>query len=75
MGPQCLGGPSLETISRLFCEDYMGRSSGGPDLIVWNHAKRICKFVEVKGPGDTPQENQKVGSPLLDQCVFPRWAH
>lgn len=57
---ECLGGASLATISRLLCEDYVGRSSGVPDLIVWNNEKRICKFVEVKGPGDTPQENQKL---------------
>ncbi|WP_369292955.1 VRR-NUC domain-containing protein, partial [Alkalibacillus haloalkaliphilus] len=43
-----------------FCEDYAGRSSGVPDLIVWNAAKGQCKFVEVKGPGDTASENQKV---------------
>jgi len=47
-------------ICRLFCEDYAGRSSGVPDLIVWNLDEHLCKFVEVKGPGDRPQENQKV---------------
>ncbi|TFK36369.1 VRR-NUC domain-containing protein [Crucibulum laeve] len=57
---ECLGGPSLATICRLFCEDYAGRNSGVPDLIVWNAEKRLCKFVEVKGPGDRPQENQKL---------------
>ena len=31
-----------------------------PDLIVWNHEKREAKFVEVKGPGDTLSETQKV---------------
>ncbi|KAG5653529.1 hypothetical protein H0H81_012470 [Sphagnurus paluster] len=40
--------------------DYMGRSSGVPDLIIWHAEKGICKFVEVKGPGDRPQENQKL---------------
>ena len=29
-----------------------------PDLIVWKDG--VCKFVEVKGPGDRLQENQKV---------------
>jgi len=57
---ECLGGESLAMICQLFCEDYAGRSSGVPDLIVWNVTKRICKFVEVKGPGDTLQENQKL---------------
>ncbi|KAF8163679.1 VRR-NUC domain-containing protein [Crassisporium funariophilum] len=57
---ECLGGESIAMICRLFCEDYGGRSSGVPDLIVWSMDCRLCKFVEVKGPGDTPQENQKL---------------
>lgn len=48
-------------ICRLLCEDYAGRRSGGPDLLVWNADTGGCKFVEVKGPGDNLQENQKVG--------------
>jgi Fanconi-associated nuclease 1 len=50
----------LSTICKLFCEDYKGRRSGGPDLFIWKAEQQLCKFVEVKGPGDTPQENQKL---------------
>ncbi|KAF8623325.1 hypothetical protein AX15_006403 [Amanita polypyramis BW_CC] len=57
---ECLGGHTLALICRLFCEDYGGRSSGVPDLVVWNAVQGMCKFVEVKGPGDRPQENQKL---------------
>ncbi|KAF8647479.1 hypothetical protein AX16_006684 [Volvariella volvacea WC 439] len=57
---ECIGGKPLAIICRLFCEDYGGRASGVPDLIVWDAAQGVCKFVEVKGPGDTPQENQKL---------------
>ncbi|GLB34607.1 putative VRR_NUC [Lyophyllum shimeji] len=57
---ECLGGNPLSIICRLFCEDYAGRSSGVPDLIVWNAAEGVCKFVEVKGPGDNLSENQKL---------------
>ncbi|KAF8237701.1 hypothetical protein L208DRAFT_1388872 [Tricholoma matsutake] len=57
---ECLGGESLSIICRLFCEDYAGRSSGVPDLVVWNAKLRTVTFVEVKGPGDRPQENQKL---------------
>jgi fanconi-associated nuclease 1 len=57
---QCLGANSLSTICKLFCEDYKGRRSGGPDLFIWKAEQQLCKFVEVKGPGDTPQENQKL---------------
>ena len=56
---QCIGDESLAIICQLFCEDYRGRSSGGPDLFVWNSELRSCKFVEVKGPGDIARENQK----------------
>ena len=40
-----------------------------PDLIVWKDG--VCKFVEVKGPGDRLQENQKVDSsvPLLSHAA------
>ncbi|KIM48589.1 hypothetical protein M413DRAFT_20952 [Hebeloma cylindrosporum] len=55
----CIGHESLAIICQLFCEDYRGRSSGGPDLFVWNSELRSCKFVEVKGPGDIARENQK----------------
>jgi Fanconi-associated nuclease 1 len=47
-------------ICKLFCEDYKGRRSGGPDLFIWKAEQQLCKFVEVKGPGDTFQENQKL---------------
>ncbi|KAG6908582.1 hypothetical protein DXG01_004068 [Tephrocybe rancida] len=57
---ECLGGEPLAFICRLFCEDYTGRCSGVPDLIVWHVEKKECKFVEVKGPGDTASENQKL---------------
>ncbi|KAF9561143.1 hypothetical protein CPC08DRAFT_635815 [Agrocybe pediades] len=56
---ECIGSQSLAMICQLFCEDYKGRSSGGPDLFVWKRKQGTCKFVEVKGPGDRPQENQK----------------
>ena len=47
-------------ICRLQAENYSGSGGGVPDLIVWNHEKRKAKFVEVKGPGDTLSETQKV---------------
>lgn len=57
---QCMNAESLVTICILFCQDYRGRSSGGPDLFVWNSETHACKFVEVKGPGDVARENQKL---------------
>ncbi|KAL5511287.1 hypothetical protein ACEPAH_4503 [Sanghuangporus vaninii] len=64
----CLGGEGLSVICRLFCEDYGGRHSGVPDLIVWRMKDKLAKFVEVKGPGDNLSENQKVWIDVLRQA-------
>jgi len=61
----CLGGTPLSVICRLFCEDYTGRGAGVPDLIIWKAQQGECKFVEVKGPGDSLQENQKLWIDVL----------
>jgi Fanconi-associated nuclease 1 len=57
---QCFTGDALACLCRVLCEDYAQRGSGVPDLFLWNYAEKHCKFVEVKGPGDKLQENQKV---------------
>ncbi len=57
---QCFKGEALACLCRVLCEDYAQRGSGVPDLFIWNYAEKHCKFVEVKGPGDRLQENQKV---------------
>jgi Fanconi-associated nuclease 1 len=67
---QCLGGKALSVICRLLCEDYAGRRSGGPDLFLWNADSGDCKFVEVKGPGDNLQENQKVTVLREFLCIY-----
>ncbi|KAN0077005.1 VRR-NUC domain containing protein [Tylopilus felleus] len=61
----CIGGQALSVICRVLCEDYTFGTSGGPDLFLWNVEKRTCKFVEVKGPGDTLQENQRIWIDIL----------
>ena len=80
---QCLPTSVLVIICRLQAENYSGSAGGVPDLIVWNTEKREAKFVEVKGPGDTLSETQKVqlvlvwpvsssliGSTALDSLAF-----
>lgn len=57
---QCLTGEALACLCRILCEDYAQRGSGIPDLFLWNYAEKDYRFVEVKGPGDKLQENQKV---------------
>ncbi|KAG8217794.1 putative fanconi-associated nuclease 1 [Butyriboletus roseoflavus] len=61
----CIGGKALSVICRVLCEHYTFGTSGGPDLFLWNTEKGTCKFVEVKGPGDTLQENQRVWIDIL----------
>ncbi|KAG9087418.1 Cleavage polyadenylation factor subunit clp1 [Ceratobasidium sp. 370] len=61
----CLGGGALATICRLLAEEYGNRGGGVPDLFIWNHAEKTCKFVEVKGPGDNLSETQKVWIDVL----------
>lgn len=48
----CMGGNLLGGICELLCKDLRRRTSGFPDLVVWNAATRRVKVVEVKGPGD-----------------------
>ncbi|KAF8337884.1 VRR-NUC domain-containing protein [Cantharellus anzutake] len=64
----CIGGTALSVICRVICEDYSHRSSGVPDLLVWNISSQKALFVEVKGPGDTLMENQKVWIDVLMQA-------
>ncbi|KAI0362440.1 hypothetical protein OH77DRAFT_1515684 [Trametes cingulata] len=65
---KCLSPAALAVICRLMCEDYAARTGGVPDLIVWNEKAGWAKFVEVKGPNDTLQENQKVWIDVLVQA-------
>ncbi|TFY67939.1 hypothetical protein EVG20_g3751 [Dentipellis fragilis] len=64
-------GKALATICRLFCEDYSQRRAGVPDLFLWHTEDKLCKFVEVKGPGDKLQENQKVWIDVLLRAGVP----
>ena len=41
-----------------FCKDYKGRRSGGPDFF-YLEGGAATMHICVKGPGNTPQENQK----------------
>ncbi|KAH9901518.1 VRR-NUC domain-containing protein [Cubamyces lactineus] len=68
---KCMDARALAVICKLMCEDYAGRTGGVPDLIVWNDEAGWAKFVEVKGPGDSLQENQKVWIDVLLQAGMP----
>ncbi|GAA96728.1 uncharacterized protein L969DRAFT_20070 [Mixia osmundae IAM 14324] len=68
---RCLGGRALETICTVFAEEYGHRVGGIPDLCMWNEEQSICKFVEVKGPGDRLSETQHVWIDLLLTAGVP----
>lgn len=54
----CVGPKTLTAIYRRLAKDYRFTHSGFPDLLVWDPAKKICKFSEVKGPRDKLSEKQ-----------------
>jgi Fanconi-associated nuclease 1 len=58
----------LACLCRVLCEDYAQRGSGVPDLFLWNFSEKNCKFVEVKGPGDKLQENQKLWIDVMQRA-------
>ncbi|KAI0699994.1 VRR-NUC domain-containing protein [Cytidiella melzeri] len=66
-----LDSAGLAAICQVLAEDYGNRTSGVPDLIIWNNELSTCKFVEVKGPGDSLQENQKTWIAVLLQAGIP----
>ncbi|KDQ19745.1 hypothetical protein BOTBODRAFT_125157 [Botryobasidium botryosum FD-172 SS1] len=67
----CIGGEPLSVICRLLCEEYGHRRSGVPDLLIWKASTGEARFVEVKGPGDTLMENQKVWIDVLLGASMP----
>ncbi|SCV67061.1 BQ2448_5707 [Microbotryum intermedium] len=62
---ECIGGPGLAVLSTHFAEEYGHKTGGMPDLCIWNVEQGVCKFVEVKGPGDRLSETQRVWLDVL----------
>lgn len=65
---QCLSNETLHTICKIQAFDFDHSGGGVPDLIIWNTDKGEASFVEVKGPGDTLSETQKVYFNRKDSC-------
>ncbi|KAI9446590.1 VRR-NUC domain-containing protein [Lactarius indigo] len=65
---ECFSGEALACLCRVLCEDYAQRGSGVPDLFLWKISEKHCKFVEVKGPGDKLQENQKLWIDVMQRA-------
>ncbi|KAJ1804241.1 hypothetical protein LPJ56_005651, partial [Coemansia sp. RSA 2599] len=54
-----LGGERLSAICGILAKEYSVKSTGFPDLCMWNPATREILFAEVKGPNDKLSETQR----------------
>ena len=63
----CITPPILVGIFEEYIKDIRLKRSGMPDLSIWNFESRVFMMVEVKGPGDSLRNNQKVWLSLLDR--------
>eukprot|EP00158_Paraphelidium_tribonemae_P004487 Partr_v1_DN26782_c0_g1_i2_m8549 putative FANCD2 FANCI-associated nuclease 1 len=57
---KCLGTCRLVKLMRYFCQDHRSARSGLPDITLFRPATGAFKMVEVKGPGDSLQDNQLI---------------
>ncbi len=55
----CLPAAHLKAFFRRILADVPANRSGLPDLIQFDLAERSYRLIEVKGPGDRLQDNQK----------------
>ena len=63
----CITPPKLVKLLEEYVPDIRGKRSGIPDLSLWNHETREFAMVEVKGPGDSLSNKQKVWLSRLDE--------
>ncbi|XP_031779322.1 fanconi-associated nuclease 1 isoform X1 [Nasonia vitripennis] len=63
----CLGIDGVTGICERLVSNFRLWRSGFPDLILWNSLTAKCKIVEVKGPGDTLSEKQKLWLQYLER--------
>ena len=64
----CITPAPLVSVFEVFVKDTRLKRSGLPDLSIWNFEERKFVMVEVKGPGDSLRNNQKVWLSFLDQA-------
>ncbi|KAK6358549.1 hypothetical protein TWF730_007878 [Orbilia blumenaviensis] len=62
---ECLGGETLSVICKVLCQEYQQRSSGMPDLFLWDYGKKKAKFAEVKSENDRLSDTQRVWIDVL----------
>ncbi|KAJ2862695.1 hypothetical protein GGH94_004109 [Coemansia aciculifera] len=54
-----IGGHGLAAICKVLAREYRSKSSGFPDLCLWNSVTENVMFVEVKGPKDKLSDSQR----------------
>ncbi|KAJ1824002.1 hypothetical protein GGH91_000050 [Coemansia sp. RSA 2671] len=54
-----IGGYGLAAICKVLAREYRSKSSGFPDLCLWNSVTEKVMFVEVKGPKDKLSDSQR----------------
>jgi Fanconi-associated nuclease 1 len=63
----CITPPKLASLLEEYVIDVRGRRGGVPDLSIWNYENREFVMVEVKGPGDSLSNKQRVWLSRLDK--------
>jgi hypothetical protein len=59
LGLTCLPADWLQALFRRLLSDIRANRSGFPDLVQFHLDQQTATFIEVKGPGDTLQDNQR----------------
>ncbi|KAJ2472666.1 hypothetical protein GGI02_001429 [Coemansia sp. RSA 2322] len=54
-----IGGQGLAALCQVLAREYSSKSSGFPDLCLWNNDTEKVLFVEVKGPNDKLSDSQR----------------
>ncbi|KAK9325540.1 VRR-NUC domain-containing protein [Lipomyces orientalis] len=68
---ECIGGHALSAICKILCEEYGQRSSGMPDLFLWNPEQKKCLFSEVKSENDRLSDTQRLWIDVLVGAGVP----
>ncbi|KAJ7171924.1 hypothetical protein C8R46DRAFT_1084252 [Mycena filopes] len=61
---KCMPGEILDTICKMFCENYLEACLGCPDLIAWD-AGGAYKLVHIVGPGYPSRQSKKAWRDVL----------
>ena len=73
LGLACLSPQWLEALFRRMLADIRANRSGFPDLVQFDLVNKDATFIEVKGPGDTLQDNQRRWMAVFEQVGIPHW--